>query len=123
LAHYKAADIALVTPLKDGMNLVAKEFCAAQNGNEGVLILSEFAGAAAQLKAGALLVNPNDLEGVAKAIQRALLFGQTERLCRMRTMRCSIAKDNVNTWVESFWRAVSPQVSSPDSLAAEATAS
>ena len=106
LAHYKAADIALVTPLKDGMNLVAKEFCVAQNGNEGVLILSEFAGAAQQLKIGALLVNPNDLDGVASAIRRAMTFSRTERLCRMRTMRRSIARENVSAWAESFCNAV-----------------
>jgi trehalose 6-phosphate synthase len=107
LAHYKAADIALVTPLKDGMNLVAKEFCAAQNGNEGVLIVSEFAGAAQQLKAGALVVNPNDLEGVANAIRRAIMFSRAERLCRMRAMRRSIAKENVSAWAEAFCDAVS----------------
>jgi trehalose 6-phosphate synthase len=107
LAHYKAADIALITPLKDGMNLVAKEFCAAQNGNEGVLIVSEFAGAAQQLRTGALVVNPNDLDGVANAIRRAMMFSQTERLCRMRTMRRSIARENVSTWAESFCDAVS----------------
>ena len=106
LAHYKAADIALVTPLKDGMNLVAKEFCAAQNGNEGVLIVSEFAGAAQQLKIGALVVNPNDLDGVASAIRCAMMFSRTERLCRMRTMRRSIARENVSAWAESFCNAV-----------------
>ena len=65
LALYRAADIALITPLKDGMNLVAKEFCAAQVRDEGVLILSEFAGAADQLRNGAVLVNPYDIEKVA----------------------------------------------------------
>jgi trehalose 6-phosphate synthase/phosphatase len=106
LAHYKAADVALVTPLKDGMNLVAKEFCAAHTSNDGVLIVSEFAGAAQQLKAGALVVNPNDLSGVANAIRQALVFTRAERLCRMRTMRRSIAKDNVSAWAEAFCKAV-----------------
>jgi trehalose 6-phosphate synthase/phosphatase len=71
LAYYRAAHIALVTPLKDGMNLVAKEYCACSIEEECVLILSEFAGAAAQLQRGALLVNPYDIEGVADAIYRA----------------------------------------------------
>src|SRR5205085_2620880 len=65
LAFYRAADVALITPLKDGMNLVAKEFCAAQADERGVLIVSEFAGAGPELRHGALLVNPNDLAGVA----------------------------------------------------------
>lgn len=71
LAYYRAADIALVTPLKDGMNLVSKEYCAARVNNDGVLILSEFAGAAFQLHQGALLVNPYHTRAVAEAISRA----------------------------------------------------
>lgn len=70
LAYYRAADIALITPLKDGMNLVAKEYCACSD-DDCTLILSEFAGAAQQLQRGALLVNPYDIEGVADAIYRA----------------------------------------------------
>ena len=65
LAYYRAADVALVTPLKDGMNLVSKEYCAAKVDEDGVVILSEFAGAAAQLQRGALLVNPHDVEAIA----------------------------------------------------------
>jgi trehalose 6-phosphate synthase len=106
LAYYRAATIALVTPLRDGMNLVAKEFCAAQVENAGTLILSEFAGAAAQLKNGALLVNPNDLEGVAEAIRRAIMWSKQERMLRMRNLRRSIAKDDVHAWAESFWQLV-----------------
>jgi trehalose 6-phosphate synthase/phosphatase len=106
LAYYRAATVALVTPLRDGMNLVAKEFCAAQTDNDGALILSEFAGSAAQLKNGALLVNPNDMEGVAGAIRRAIMLSRQERLLRMRSLRRSIAKDNVDTWAEMFWRTV-----------------
>jgi trehalose-6-phosphate synthase len=70
LAYYRTADIALITPLKDGMNLVAKEYCACSL-EDGVLILSEFAGAAPQLQPDALLVNPNDVEGVADTIAQA----------------------------------------------------
>src|SRR5436305_11488609 len=72
LAHYRACDIAFVTPLKDGMNLVAKEYCACRIEEDGVLILSQFAGAAEQLKLGALLVNPYDLEEMADTIFKAL---------------------------------------------------
>ncbi len=71
LAYYRAADIALITPLKDGMNLVAKEYCACSIEEDCVLILSEFAGAAAQLAGGALLVNPYDVRAVAEAIRVA----------------------------------------------------
>jgi trehalose 6-phosphate synthase len=66
LAYYRAADIALVTPLKDGMNLVSKEYCAARVQNNGVLVLSEFAGSAVQLRQGALLVNPNHTAELAR---------------------------------------------------------
>ncbi|MHC1725948.1 MAG: trehalose-6-phosphate synthase [Syntrophobacteraceae bacterium] len=71
VSYYHACEIALITPLKDGMNLVAKEYCASKVKNDGVLILGEFAGAAASLHNGALLVNPYDIEGVADAIKRA----------------------------------------------------
>jgi trehalose 6-phosphate synthase len=105
LAYYRAADIALVTPLKDGMNLVAKEYCACSIEEDCVLILSEFAGAAAQLSRGALLVNPYDIEGVAEAIQRAVHMDKEERQARMRRMRRSIREYDVFWWVDSFLRA------------------
>ena len=87
LAYYRAADIALITPLKDGMNLVAKEYCACSIEEDCVLILSEFAGAAAQLACGALLVNPYDIRGVADAIRVAHAMSAEERTARMRRMR------------------------------------
>jgi trehalose 6-phosphate synthase/phosphatase len=105
LAYYRAADIALITPLKDGMNLVAKEYCACSIEEDCVLILSEFAGAAAQLSRGALLVNPYDIEGVAEAIQRAYHMDKGERQARMRRMRRSIRECDVFWWVDSFLRA------------------
>ena len=74
LAWYRTADVALITPLKDGMNLVAKEFCAGHVDDRGTLILSEFAGAAAELGEHALLVNPFDVEGVSDSIRRAYLM-------------------------------------------------
>ncbi len=105
LAYYRAADIALITPLKDGMNLVAKEYCACSIEEDCVLILSEFAGAAAQLAGGALLVNPYDIEGVADALRAAYAMPAEERASRMRRMRRSIRQQDVFWWVDSFLRA------------------
>ncbi len=104
-AYYRAAGIALVTPLKDGMNLVAKEYCAASIEEDCVLILSEFAGAAAQLRGGALLVNPYDIEGTADAIQRAVRMERPERVRRMRKMRRDAQRRDVFWWVDSFLKA------------------
>jgi trehalose 6-phosphate synthase/phosphatase len=105
LAYYRAADIGLITPLKDGMNLVAKEYCTCSIEEDCVLILSEFAGAASQLYRGALLVNPYDIEGVADAIRRAFGMEHEERQARMRRMRSSIREQDVFWWVDSFLRA------------------
>ena len=105
LAYYRAADIALITPLKDGMNLVAKEYCACSIEENCVLILSEFAGAAEQLGRGALLVNPYDVEGVAQAILTAYRMSDGERIGRMRSLRRSIRRQDVFGWVDSFLKA------------------
>ena len=105
MAYYRTCEIALITPLKDGMNLVAKEFCACSIENNGVLILSEFAGAAAQLQGGALLVNPYDIEAVADAIHQACTMDADNRHLRMEKMRRSIQKYNIFHWVNAFLRA------------------
>jgi alpha,alpha-trehalose-phosphate synthase [UDP-forming] len=105
LAYYRTSEIALVTPLKDGMNLVAKEFCACSLEENCVLILSEFAGAAPQLQGGAILVNPYDVEGVADAIYRAYTMGVEEKRARMRKMRRSIQRQDIYWWVDSFLKA------------------
>ncbi|MHB1512534.1 MAG: alpha,alpha-trehalose-phosphate synthase (UDP-forming) [Acidiferrobacter sp.] len=105
LAYYRACEIALITPLKDGMNLVAKEFCAATPANNGVLILSEFAGAAAQLQKGALLVNPYNVEEVAEAIQRAIVMGPGERRARMHKLKRFVRQYDIFWWVDAFLRA------------------
>jgi trehalose 6-phosphate synthase len=105
LAHYRACDIAFVTPLKDGMNLVAKEYCACRIDNDGVLILSQFAGAAEQLKPGALLVNPYDVEEMADTILKAFRMNQAERSARMKRMRRVTRDENVFWWVDSFLKA------------------
>lgn len=105
MAHYQVADIALVTPLKDGMNLVAKEFCAAKRDGNGVLILSEFAGSAAELGEHALLVNPHDVVSTAERIHDACRMPVEERRQRMQAMREIISAHNAFDWVEEFLRA------------------
>src|SRR5216117_3090822 len=102
LAHYRGCDIAFVTPLKDGMNLVAKEYCACRIEEDGVLILSQFAGAAEQLKSGALLVNPYDIEQMADTIVKAFRMTPAERTVRMKRLRRMVRKENVFWWVDSF---------------------
>jgi trehalose 6-phosphate synthase len=106
LAFYRAADIALVTPLKDGMNLVAKEYCASNVEDQGVLILSEFAGAVAQMYKSALLVNPYDVEGVADALYYATQMDPGERRRQMQALRRGIRKADIFWWVDSFLDAV-----------------
>jgi trehalose 6-phosphate synthase/phosphatase len=101
-AHYRGCDIAFVTPLKDGMNLVAKEYCACRINEEGALILSQFAGAAEQLKTGALLVNPYDVEEMADAVLKAFRMTTAERTARMKRMRRVVREENVFRWVDSF---------------------
>jgi trehalose 6-phosphate synthase len=101
-AVYRAADVALVTPLRDGMNLVAKEFVAAQDDEDpGVLILSQFAGAAAELRE-ALIVNPHETEGVAAALKRALDMPLGERRRRHRAMYEHLAKNDIERWAKSY---------------------
>jgi trehalose 6-phosphate synthase len=87
VAYYRAASVCLATPLKDGMNLVAKEYCACQVERNGVLVLSEFAGAASQLGDGSLLVNPYDILGVGSAIARACSMPAAERKRRMARLQ------------------------------------
>ncbi len=102
LSYYRVADVGLVTPLKDGMNLVAKEYCACQEEGNGVLILSEFAGAAVQLRRDAILINPYDLDQVAAAIHRAVLLSPEERKPAMRRLRSIIRRQDVCWWVDRF---------------------
>jgi trehalose 6-phosphate synthase/phosphatase len=105
LAYYQAADIALVTPLRDGMNLVAKEYAASHSGDAGVLILSEFAGAAQELKS-ALQINPYDIDQIADALYRAVEMPMEERRERMAEMRRSIERNDLHTWSQRFLRAL-----------------
>lgn len=99
---YRYADVGLVTPLRDGMNLVAKEYVAAQNPeNPGVLVLSQFAGAAQELTS-ALIVNPYDRDDVANALHRALTMPLAERLSRHSDMLDIVRKNDIDHWQQSF---------------------
>ena len=100
-ALYLAGDVMLVTPLRDGMNLVAKEYVACRNDENGALVLSEFTGAADEL-AGAFLVNPHDIEGLKDAIVRAANTGPAEARRRMRAMRRRVREHDVARWAASF---------------------
>ena len=104
-AYYRAADVAFVTPLKDGMNLVSKEYCASRVDGGGVLILSEFAGAAAELQSGALLVNPFDVEGMAETLRRGLEMPPPERRARMHKLRRVVRDHDIQRWLDTFLRA------------------
>jgi trehalose 6-phosphate synthase/phosphatase len=102
-ALYRAADVMLVTPVRDGMNLVAKEFVATRSDDDGVLVLSELAGAAAEL-GEALHVNPFDIEGTAHAVHRAITMPREERRERMQSLRERVTDYDVHRWVETFLR-------------------
>jgi trehalose 6-phosphate synthase/phosphatase len=99
VAHYKAATVALVTPLRDGMNLVAAEFAASRVDGDGVLVVSEMAGIAERLH-GAVPVNPYDLEGCAAALHDVLHMDEAERRERMTRMRERVVANPVATWAE-----------------------
>lgn len=98
---YRLAQTCVVTSLDDGMNLVAKEFVAARNDEQGVLVLSQFTGAARELEE-ALIVNPYDAAGTAEAIHRALEMGKSEQARRMRRLRETVKANNVYRWSADF---------------------
>jgi alpha,alpha-trehalose-phosphate synthase [UDP-forming] len=100
-ALYLAADVMLVTPLRDGMNLVAKEYVACRNDETGALVLSEFTGAADELRQ-AFLINPWDIDGTKDAILRAVGVGPAEAARRMRAMRRRVAEFDVHHWANAF---------------------
>lgn len=101
-AFYRSSAIAMITPLRDGMNLVAKEYCASNIEEDGVLILSEFAGCAHQLRIGALIVNPYDREQTADAIFQAVMMSGHERKERMHKMRNLIREYDIYKWLDLF---------------------
>jgi trehalose 6-phosphate synthase/phosphatase len=106
-ALYRAADVMLVTPLRDGMNLVAKEFVASRPDEDGVLVLSEFAGAAAEL-GEAVSANPFDIDAMAAVFRRALEMEPLERRTRMRELRQRVRRQTVQRWADSFLGALRP---------------
>ncbi len=103
---YRLADLMLITPVQDGMNLVAKEFVACQVEEKGVLLLSEFAGAHEEMK-HSVTVNPYDSEGVADAIKRALEMPESERRRKIRASRDFISRNDVNLWLDSVMEELS----------------
>jgi trehalose 6-phosphate synthase/phosphatase len=105
VALYAAADVGWITPLRDGMNLVAKEYVTCKTDGNGVLVLSEFAGAAAEM-GEAFLVNPFDEESTAEAITRALSLPEEERRLRMLALRQRVERNNVFAWSERFLSAL-----------------
>ncbi len=107
-ALYRAADVMLVTPYRDGMNLVAKEYVAARSDLGGALVLSEFAGAAAELKQ-AFLVNPHDIAGVKSQLLRALRVDPADGAKRMRSMRRHLYRNDLDHWASSFFEALREQ--------------
>lgn len=110
-ALYRLARVALVTPMRDGMNLVAKEYVAAQDPlRPGVLILSKFAGAAQQLT-GALILNPNDKLEVAEAIRGALQMSEPERVARWQSMIEVVRNRDVSWWAAAFLKELAAQQS------------
>ncbi len=101
IAHYTMSDFALITPLRDGMNLVAKEYIASKVNNKGVLILSEFAGVSEELSE-ALLVNPYQKFLLAKSIKEAIEMPMEEKIARMHTLREKIRANDVYKWVNNY---------------------
>jgi trehalose 6-phosphate synthase len=114
VALYLAADVMLVTALRDGMNLVAKEYVTARTNNDGALVLSEFAGAADQLKQ-ALLMNPHDIDGLKETIMKAVKLQPAEASRRMRSMRKQILDHDVDLWSADFLNALKEKVIRDDS--------
>lgn len=108
VAHYQAADIALLTPLRDGMNLVAKEFVASHPADDAVLILSEFAGAAEEMT-DALLVNPYNTDAISDRLREALEMRPEARAVRMRVLREKIRRNNLELWSANFLGALTAE--------------
>lgn len=102
---YRAANVCIISPLSDGMNLVAKEFVAARSDNAGVLVLSRFTGAVRDLKE-AIIINPYSAEQTAKAIHEALIMSPEQQSVRMKKMRASVKNNNVYHWAAEFIKSV-----------------
>jgi len=111
-AFYRVADVMVVTPYRDGMNLVAKEYVACRADNDGALVLSEFAGAADELRQ-AWLVNPYDINGMKAALLAAYQADEQEASRRMKAMRKQVTQHDVTAWADSFIEALSEQGGAP----------
>ncbi|SFL37929.1 trehalose 6-phosphate synthase [Halogranum rubrum] len=111
---YRHSDLALVTPIRDGMNLVAKEYVAAQTGDAGVLLLSELAGADESLGGDALTVEPYDTAAFADQIVRALTMPTEERVRRMTSLRETVGTNDLEAWIGALFEAVREQSASTD---------
>jgi len=120
VALYAAADVMLVTPIRDGMNLVAKEYVASRVDDDGVLVLSEFAGAAEELRE-AVIVNAYDVGALAEGIRRALTMAPGERRKRMRAMRRRVSSYDVHRWASHFVRTLSEDVAADRRATSEVT--
>ena len=105
VAWYRAADVCIVSPVQDGMNLVAKEYVASHVGKLGVLLLSQFAGAAEELE-GALLINPYDESSLARTLYVALSMGPKEREVRLKVMQKQVRNNTVQDWMRAIFRDV-----------------
>jgi glucosylglycerol-phosphate synthase len=117
VAYYRAADVAWITPLADGMNLVAKEFCAARVDGDGVLVLSEFAGAAVEM-GSALLTNPFSHRSMDSAISQALDMPEAERRDRMAALHDIVHRHDIRFWAEDQMKALVPIAPRPEHPAA-----
>lgn len=106
VAYYRMADVAIISSVYDGMNLVAKEYAASQVDENGVLILSELAGAADELN-GAMLVNPYDIEGFSDCIREALIMPEKEKRARMKALRMQITENDIYKWILDFLHEIS----------------
>ncbi|MDI6879324.1 MAG: bifunctional alpha,alpha-trehalose-phosphate synthase (UDP-forming)/trehalose-phosphatase [Desulfitobacteriaceae bacterium] len=121
LAMYRSSDVALITPLRDGMNLIAKEYIAARTDRTGVLILSQLAGAAKEASE-ALIINPNSLEEIAGALKQALLMPREEQIRRNTIMQEQFRTENVVKWSGDFLGRLSPEVAENEGPSASVSA-
>jgi glucosylglycerol-phosphate synthase len=121
IGYYQAADVAWITPLADGLNLVAKEFCAARTDGDGVLVLSEFAGAAVLLS-DAVTTNPFSHRAMDSAIDQALEMGEAERRDRMAALRDKVRRYDIRAWAEAqqaAFASIAPDTGPAAGIAAE----
>ena len=100
-ALYRAADVMVVTPLRDGMNLVAKEYVACRQADDGALVLSEFTGAARELRQ-AYLVNPHDINGLKDRLVEAMEDSPQAKARRVRVMRRQVFENDIDRWASTF---------------------